>query len=795
MKTTFTILLFFILNFAFAQDLKTIELLPPESKELSDLSFLKKELEAKQLVMLGEQTHEYGNIFEMKARIVEYLHKELGFTTFAMESPMYEIWKMNQKGFSKDGFNDAVFSVWSETSEFQRLVDYLDENKLKVIGFDSQVNDDVNFIEDFFDYCEKQKIELKLDKDDMGITIEAVLNIANFDEDDIKFKAFENEINRIIKQIEKLENNEENYYWKQFTKNLLASSKDAFYVKEFIKSNVNGDKDFNIRDKQMADNLLSYIERNPFEKIICWADNLHLINDNSSVTTPIAKDFIPMGSYIKKELKDKVYSLGTIHSNDSLFLSKVNKWHPTPVKINSFEYDLKQFKKSYLFVSSNQEAMRNPKYSRLLSFVDFLEMRVDQLHDGYIFFTNATIPKLKYEGEVLSKNSLQTEKKSSPINNKNKRSIKSQIWNEQTNEAIPFATVVFKKDNIYRIADENGNFEFPLKKSVLSDISLEISSVGYETKNILLSEIREKVYLKNQFEQLPEVVIQQVLKPKAVLKKAISNLKLNHPTTPFNFDRYSKIIKTKNDETNVDFELLTKDYNRGYLTQFITTQRVEQIKWNLKSVSKQYKSVADFFGFRENPIQYSTILNKRKYKKFELNYVYSDEKESGNWYIIEFKTERNKWSFTNKIYPTKYSGRIYVDKENFAVLKVVENWETLLNRDEILHHLKYEDSAKDAFQLTLKQENTVQFSQVNSDGKYYAVSYFTRSLSEKLTDKNVFENTVTEKYSYANNFETKAVEELKYENQATQNYKLDRVDYDQNFWESFYKTDFYKDQN
>ena len=780
MKTTFTILLFFILNFAFAQDLKTIELLPPESKELFDLSFLKKELEAKQVVMLGEQTHEYGNIFEMKARIVEYLHKELGFTTFAMESPMYEIWKMNQKGFSKDGFNDAVFSVWSQTSEFQRLVNYLDENKLKVIGFDSQVNDDVNFIEDFFDYCEKQKIELKLDKDDMGITIEAVLNIANFDEDDIKFKAFENEINRIIKQIEKLENNEENYYWKQFTKNLLASSKDAFYVKEFIKSNVNGDKDFNIRDKQMADNLLSYIERNPSEKIICWADNLHLINDNSSVTTPIAKDFIPMGSYIKKELKDKVYSLGTIHSNDSLFLSKVNKWHPTPVKINSFEYDLKQFKKSYLFVSSNQEAMRNPKYSRLLSFVDFSEMRVDQLHDGYIFFTNATIPKLKYEGEVLSKNSLQTEKKSSPINNKNKRSIKSQIWNEQTNEAIPFATVVFKKDNIYRIADENGNFEFPLKNSVLSDISLEISSVGYETKNILLSEIREKVYLKNQFEQLPEVVIQQVLKPKAVLKKAISNLKLNHPTTPFNFDRYSKIIKTKNDETNVDFELLTKDYNRGYLTQFITTQ---------------YKSVADFFGFRENPIQYSTILNKRKYKKFELNYVYSDEKESGNWYIIEFKTERNKWSFTNKIYPTKYSGRIYVDKENFAVLKVVENWETLLNRDEILHHLKYEDSAKDAFQLTLKQENTVQFSQVNSDGKYYAVSYFTRSLSEKLTDKNVFENTVTEKYSYANNFETKAVEELKYENQATQNYKLDRVDYDPNFWESFYKTDFYKAQN
>ena len=159
MKILFTILLCFILNFVSAQDLKTIELLPPESKELTDLSFLKQELEAKQVVMLGEQTHEYGNIFEMKARLVEYLHKELVFTTFAMESPMYEIWKMNQKGFTKEHFNEAVFSVWSETSEFQRLVNYLDENKIKEIGFDYQINDTASFTDDRSQYCHKQKIK------------------------------------------------------------------------------------------------------------------------------------------------------------------------------------------------------------------------------------------------------------------------------------------------------------------------------------------------------------------------------------------------------------------------------------------------------------------------------------------------------------------------------------------------------------------------------------------------------------------------------------------------------------
>jgi erythromycin esterase-like protein len=50
------------LTIAQSQKLKTIELLPPESKEYKDLAILKKELQGKQLVMLGEQTHMYGNI-------------------------------------------------------------------------------------------------------------------------------------------------------------------------------------------------------------------------------------------------------------------------------------------------------------------------------------------------------------------------------------------------------------------------------------------------------------------------------------------------------------------------------------------------------------------------------------------------------------------------------------------------------------------------------------------------------------------------------------------------------------
>ena len=223
MKNILTICLLAIFPFLNAQEIKTIELLPPDSNEYSDLNFLKDELKGKQVVMLGEQTHMYGNIFEMKARVVEYLHQELGYTTFAIESSMYDIWKMNQKGFDPEKFNNAIFGVWSSTQEFQRLVNYIEKNDLKVIGFDSQVTNTSAFIDDFFDYCEDNNISIKLDEDEMGIVMEGILDNYSYEDYDIKFGDFEKQLNRIIIKISNLKDSDENFHWKHFSQNLSNS--------------------------------------------------------------------------------------------------------------------------------------------------------------------------------------------------------------------------------------------------------------------------------------------------------------------------------------------------------------------------------------------------------------------------------------------------------------------------------------------------------------------------------------------------------------------------------------------
>ncbi|WP_324023651.1 erythromycin esterase family protein [Maribacter sp. BPC-D8] len=789
MKIIFTLISCLFLTIAQSQELKTIELLPPESKEYKDLAFLKNELQGKQLVMLGEQTHMYGNIFEMKARVLEYLHIELGFTTIAMESSMYDIWKMNKNGFNSKEFNNAIWGVWSSTLEFQRVVNYIEKNNLKVIGFDSQVINTSQFVEDFYDYLESQHITLKLDEDDLGIIIEGVLENVTIEEDDIKYKVYEKEINRIIKQIENLDSDETNYYWKQFTKSLSASSKDAFYNKKEILTTDFGNENDNIRDKQMADNLLSYIKRNPNEKFICWADNVHIINDNSSITKPIAKEFISMGSYIHKELKEKSYSLATIHANDSLFDNGTKKWHSTPLESKSFEDELSNYKIPYLFVTSNQEGMKSSKSTRLLNFIDFTNARLDQLHDGYIFFQNATLPKLETITDSITVSSKQVAlgKKIGRIEIGKKVILKGQLVNKENNEPIPFATLILKKEEIYRVADEYGFYELPIKKTVLESATVAISSIGFETKTISLRELNDKTYLKPKFEELDEVVITGYLSPKTILKKAISNKKLNHPTEPFNFYRYGNVLVNKNDITELDLELITKDNDQGYLSPFVITQRVEQIKWNKNNNPKNYKYSSQFFSYRQNAIRYANILHKRKYKKFKLNFVKSDNPIEDGLYIIAFQTERNKWNYTNKGYPTEYSGRVYIDKENFTIVKVIENWETSLNKDEIEKHFKGYEGYKNIVSTTIKEENICYYSDIKGNGKFYATRYFNRRYNETLDKENNKNYGVFERDSYLFDFELKNVEEIEYEWREKKQTVLNRVEYDKTFWDSFYK--------
>ncbi len=783
-----TLISCFMLTVANAQELQTKPLLPPASNDLSDLSFLKDELQNKQVVMLGELTHAYSTIFEAKIRVFEYLHQELGFNTFAIESPMYDIYKMNQQGFDADVFNKAIWGVWGQDEAFQRLVKYIEDNNIKVIGFDSQIINSSQFIEDFFDFCEQQKIPIKLDQDDLGIVLEGLIENAKYDNSDIKANAFNKEMNRIVKQIELLPDSDTTYHWQQFIKGVLAIAQDANTNKEPILTSDFATKEYNIRDKQMADNLLSYIKRNPTEKIAVWGDNVHVMYSNPNSDNVYAREFVSMGKHMKNALQDKVYSLATLHANDSIFDSSTKLWHEAPIPTHSFEGELVQVGTPNLFISSNQEAMRHPKPTRLLHYVDFSTERLDLFHDGYLFIQKVSSPLIDfYRGKNNQKN---TESESETVSTDQVALVSDkfigQLVDKYTNQPLAYATVILKEHELYRVTDDNGYYELPFTPSSQSNATFEVQAMGYTPLIVSLYNLQKTELVEPDYEELAEIVIKKQLSPKEIIKAAIANKAKNHPDSPYNFMRYSRTIYNVNDKNTIDLELITKDYDEGYSSLFVTNQRVEQINWNGKT-NKNLKYASQILQFRENPIRYANILHKRKYKKFKFNFIDSKDANEDDLYIIAFETERDKWTYTNRTYPTKYSGILYIDRESFAIVKVIENWETTLNEAEITKRFKGFPKYVDVVQLVSKEENITSFAKVLDDNKYYANSYFNRSFDEYTYKENKKVSSVNLTDSYTYDFTNKNVEVIPYEFRVKDQTRFDRASYNKTFWDNFFQ--------
>ena len=66
-----------------------------DSDNYSDLHFLKKSLQGKRMVLLGESSHGAAEFYRMKVRIVKFLVQEMGFEVVAFESGMFECWRAN----------------------------------------------------------------------------------------------------------------------------------------------------------------------------------------------------------------------------------------------------------------------------------------------------------------------------------------------------------------------------------------------------------------------------------------------------------------------------------------------------------------------------------------------------------------------------------------------------------------------------------------------------------------------------------------------------------------------------
>jgi erythromycin esterase len=115
------------------------------SDDFADLRFLKPILAGRRLVMLGETSHGVAEFNWLKARLIRFLHRELGFDVVAFESSMSACHVANGlvgRAAPEEVMRACLHSVW-QTTETRGLFEYLDAERkagrrLALAGFDTQ---------------------------------------------------------------------------------------------------------------------------------------------------------------------------------------------------------------------------------------------------------------------------------------------------------------------------------------------------------------------------------------------------------------------------------------------------------------------------------------------------------------------------------------------------------------------------------------------------------------------------------------------------------------------------------
>lgn len=369
--------------------------------KFEDLKFLKNVIGDKRIVMLGESSHGAAEFNKSKARIVQFLHKEMGFNVLAFESGLGDVsgtYANISKLTGEETLRKAIYPVWL-SKEMVPLFDYIKQQStskqpLILTGFDMQPNPAFGrFMETWFTPIDKKfaeeakSLESKLtdiyfnvdwnqsdwDKD-YAYVLDGYTKIQKFlteHEAELK-KDFPN--NTTIMPIMKRVIADRIYMIQNFLKYQVAYNNitlENYEVSKSLRENV-----AYLRDEMMA-STLTWLVDNIYkdQKVIVWGHNYHLRKNNSVMATPFqlhpyeAGSVQNMGELMPSRLKKQTYTVGLFMYEGA---TSGNDGKAMPVSTtkdpNSLESILKSTGKPYAFVdltSSDNKEWKNSIHTGL----------------------------------------------------------------------------------------------------------------------------------------------------------------------------------------------------------------------------------------------------------------------------------------------------------------------------------------------------------------------------------------------------------------------------------------------
>ena len=375
---------------------------------LDDLAPLKEMLRDARIVLLGEQSHQDGATFRAKARLVRFLHQEMGFEVLAFESGLYECDRANKLLVPgkdvRQAMYSAVFPAW-QVAEALPVFEYAawsggTPRPLLLAGFDLRLSGSgaANLMPRLLAFLGTatrlptnqtawlmgldeavRKVDYAPDEATRGTSLALLAHLRDtFDQS--------------REHLERRHGARETEFYSRVLDNLRAYEQ-FWYLQQGKKASLR--ECGNLRDAQMADNIRWLAEQYyPDKKLICWCATYHAMHGLQGITNKGRPAYVGtqnMGSLVREHFGPAAYVVGFTahHGQRGAPFAKVAPL-PTPAE-GSLEDLLHRYGAPLLFVNLRQPG---PFSDRLLcSALGYAPMEASwpEVFDG-LFFTDEMTP-------------------------------------------------------------------------------------------------------------------------------------------------------------------------------------------------------------------------------------------------------------------------------------------------------------------------------------------------------------------------------------------------------------------
>lgn len=697
-----------------------------------------------EIILLGEQSHGDGAVFDKKFEMVKELHENYGYNLLVFESGMYDNFKANELYQNKQEsikiFNQSVGWLYTTTKVFQELLNYLETHpEMKILGFDSQESNlfEEYFLDDFKTLCSKNRIEVS---NETYIEIEKTMVVRDIEKYAFNKKDSTNLYNIINSIIEKI-----NLIPKQDIKTrvLVQTFKSVFSDLDFGIKSLQKEKIAiqNPRDKQMAENLIFIKETYPNEKLMGWGASYHFANklnefeytvkteeyikkqvaltdsiygeSFTSATEEIAqikelKSAVPMGQILKEKYGDKLFSLAFTSYNGNYFNIEIDQSAPIlRPPSNSIESDFKNQDKNYkLFILKDKS---DKFYSSALGYIP-LYVNWSNIFDGIYYIENMYVPNyINYDNTITE-----------TVNYDKSKIIKGSIFDQETSEPINYADIYYSDLNSSTVSNATGQFNIVHEKN--ANGYLVFSAMGYVSDSISTKSIHDITNIKLRKSKndiiLNEVVISAKrieLSAEDIVKKAQKNIETNYFQNPYNQNFLFQVSQfSTNDSLQIGEEAIIKTFNKKGINGSTKPEnnifgKIEHLRTNTTIYDKnKWDGVGSMWVVLNRDIILSKTNVLYRTASYDLEKQRILNYEGQKVYQINF-TNNSPGSYSTGFgypAPVASSGSIYIDTENYAVLK----YEHIIERPE------YETKKT---KKLVKQKHHIVQTYKNINGKYF----------------------------------------------------------------------------